>query len=80
MQKGRLNNSAVLQNWFHARFTSTFKIEIQRGGRINSVVLQNRFPPKKLGPSSLICGNFKKMRKEECWSYKFLTLKYRRGG
>ena len=39
-----------------------FKIEIQKGGPNNSAVLQNWFPPKKLGPPSLIWGNLKKLR------------------
>ena len=39
-----------------------FKIEMQKGGPNNSDFLQNRFP-QKLGPPSLICRNFKDLRK-----------------
>ena len=39
------------------------QIEIQMGGPNNSAVLQNRFPPKKLGPTSLTCKNILKLRK-----------------
>ena len=38
------------------------KIEIQNGGPNKSDFLQNWFP-QKLGPPSLICKNFKSLRK-----------------
>ena len=41
----------------------TFKIEKQKGGPNNSNILQNWFPPQKLGLLSLISRNFKALRK-----------------
>ena len=40
-----------------------FEIEIQKVGANNSAVLQNFFPPKKLGSPSLSFGNSKSLRK-----------------
>ena len=62
------NFSWIIQNllkcnkWQRIWLLENFKIEIQKRGPSYSTVLQNWFL-QKLGPHSLICRNFKTLRK-----------------
>ena len=44
-------------------YSKVFKIEIQKGYQTVQSFCRIDSPPKKLGPSSIICGKYKKVRK-----------------
>ena len=88
-----MQNALKSKEWWRIWVYKTFKIEMQKGGPNNFDILQNCFP-EKLDPPSLICKNFKIMRKvllnlcrmnwnlmnaKEIVSIKLLKSKYRSG-
>ena len=57
-----MQNALKSNEWRKVWVYKTFKIEIQNGVPNNSDFLQN-WIPQELGPPSLICRNFKTLRK-----------------